>query len=68
MPRHPDPLASPVLRAVRAGDEISVAVEGGFARRRAPTDGVLIALADRDVFVRVDAILEVLQLLGHGAR
>jgi hypothetical protein len=68
MPRRPAPTASPVLRAVRAGDEISIPVEGGFARRAAPSDGLVIELADRDVFVPVDALLEALRLLGHGAR
>jgi hypothetical protein len=68
MPRRPAPAASPVLRAVRAGDEISIPVEGGFARRSAPSDGVIIELAERDVFVPVAALLEALQLLGHGTR
>jgi hypothetical protein len=52
------------IRAVRAGDEISVAVEGGFVRRRAPTDGALVELSERDVFVTADALLDVLRTLG----
>jgi hypothetical protein len=67
MARHPAPtrVESPVVRAVRAGDEITVEVEGGFARRRAPTDGVLIQLVDRDVFVGADALVEALRTLGR---
>lgn len=54
-----------MLRVVRAGDEISVEVEGGFARRRAPSDGVLVQLDDRDVFVGADALAEALRTLGR---
>ena len=57
--------SAPPLRAVRAGDEITVAVDGGFARRRAPTDGIVVQLPDRDVFLPVDAVLEALRLLGR---
>jgi hypothetical protein len=56
---------SPLIRVVRAGDEISVEVEGGFVRRRAPTDGVLVQLEDRDVFVGADALVEALRTLGR---
>jgi hypothetical protein len=67
MARHPAPkrVDSPVVRAVRADDEITVEVEGGFARRRAPTDGVVIQLPDRDVFVGADALVEALRTLGR---
>lgn len=50
---------------MRAGDEISVEVEGGFVRRRAPSDGVLVQLDDRDVFVGADALVEALRTLGR---
>jgi hypothetical protein len=50
---------------VRAGDEITVAVEGGFARRRAPADGIVVQLPDRDVFLPVDTVLEALRLIGR---
>jgi hypothetical protein len=59
MPRPPE------LKPIRAGDEISVPVEGGFARRHAPSDGVLVALPDRDVFLPVDDVLTVLRVLGR---
>ena len=52
------------LRAVRAGDEISVAVEGGFVRRRAPGDGVVIELDDRDLYLPVEALVDALRALG----
>jgi hypothetical protein len=55
----------PQLKPVRAGDEISVQVEGGFARRHAPSDGVLVALPDRDVFLPVDDLVAVLRALGR---
>ena len=59
--RRPSPepaIASPTLRAVRAGDEITVQVLGGFARRRAPSDGVMVQMDDRDVFVTADKQIE----------
>jgi hypothetical protein len=67
MARHPAParVESPVVRAVRANDEITVEVEGGFARRRAPTDGILVQLPDRDVFIGADALVEALRTLGR---
>jgi hypothetical protein len=70
MARHPPPPRShapspPTLRLVRADDEISVEVEGGFVRRRASADGVVIELGDRDVFVTADALVEALQALGR---
>ena len=64
-PSPPSAVPSPILRVVRAGDEISVEVEGGFARRRAPTDGVMVQLDDRDVFVGADALVEALRTLGR---
>ena len=54
-----------MLRVVRAGDEISVEVEGGFVRRRGPSDGVLVQLDDRDVFIGADALVEALRTLGR---
>jgi hypothetical protein len=54
-----------VLRPVRAGQEITVAVEGGFARRAATGDGLLVELPDRDVFLPVDAVIEALRVLGR---
>jgi len=63
----PPPSASePVIRAVRAGEEISVQVDGGFVRRSAPSDGVVIELFDRDVFISAEAMLEALRALGRG--
>jgi hypothetical protein len=56
---------SPVIRAVRAGDEITVQVQGGFARRRAPHDGVVVQLDDRDIFVNADLLVEALRTLGR---
>jgi antitoxin (DNA-binding transcriptional repressor) of toxin-antitoxin stability system len=53
------------MRAVRAGDEIIVEVEGGFVRRLAPADGVVVELADREVFVPADALVEALRTLGR---
>jgi hypothetical protein len=50
---------------VRAGDEITVSVLGGFVRRRAPTDGVVVQLDDRDVFVGADLLVEALRTLGR---
>jgi hypothetical protein len=50
---------------VRGGDDISVEVEGGFVRRRAPADGIVIQLADRDVYVTADALVEALRTLGR---
>jgi hypothetical protein len=66
----PRPPASPrvdsaVVRAVRSGDEITVEVEGGFVRRRAPADGIVIDLADRQVYVSADALVEALRTLGR---
>jgi hypothetical protein len=55
---------NPVIRPVRAGDEIVVQVEGGFVRRPAPADGLVIATAERDVFVTAEDALEALRLLG----
>jgi hypothetical protein len=66
MRRSPGPaVASPVIRAVRAGDEISVSVLGGFVRRRAPSDGVVVQMDDRDVFVTADLLVEALRTLGR---
>lgn len=67
MPRHPPGprVDSPMIRAVRADDEITVEVEGGFARRRAPSDGVVVQLSDKDVFIGADALIEALRTLGR---
>jgi hypothetical protein len=67
MSRHSpsSPVGSPTIRTVRADDEITVPVEGGFARRRAPADGILVQLTDRDVFVTADALVEALRTLGR---
>ena len=62
----PEPaLASPMIRAVRSGDEITVQVLGGFVRRRAPTDGVVVQMDDRDVFVDAEVLVEALRTLGR---
>lgn len=61
----PSGIEAPLLRAVRADDEISVEVEGGFVRRRAPADGIVVELGDRDVFVTADALIEALVALGR---
>jgi hypothetical protein len=58
-------MSKPVLRPVRAGEEIVVAVEGGFVRRAAPADGVVVEIADRDVFLPVDEVLAALSALGR---
>ena len=67
MNRHsPGPrVESQTVRAVRAGDEITVEVQGGFARRKAPSDGVLVQMPDRDVFVGAEALIEALRTLGR---
>jgi hypothetical protein len=66
MRRTPTPaLTSPVIRAVRAGDEITVQVLGGFVRRRSPSDGVVVQMDDRDVFVDADLLVEALRTLGR---
>ena len=59
MPRPPE------LKPIRAGEEISVQVEGGFARKRAPSDGVIVSLPDRDVFVPADDLLTALRAIGR---
>jgi hypothetical protein len=56
---------TPELKPIRAGEEITVQVEGGFARRHAPSDGVMVALPDRDVFLAIDDLLQVLRALGR---
>jgi hypothetical protein len=57
-------MPSPVrVRPIRAGDEISVAVEGGFVRRKAPVDGIAIETPERDIFLPVDSVLEALRQL-----
>jgi hypothetical protein len=62
----PDPaIPAPTIRAVRAGDEITVQVLGGFVRRRAPSDGVVVQMEDRDVFVDADLLVEALRTLGR---
>jgi hypothetical protein len=65
MAQRSEQLSPPVVRAVREGDEISVAVAGGFARRRAPSDGVIIELGDRDLFLPVEALVAALAVLGR---
>lgn len=55
---------TPTLRPVRAGDELTLAVENGYVRRRAPSDGVVIEMPDREVFVPADELLEALRALG----
>lgn len=44
------------VRPVRAGDEITKAVEGGFRRDRASSDGILVVTADRDIFIPLDML------------
>lgn len=51
------------LRPVQTGDDVVVAVEGGFVRRKAPCDGAVIELPDREVFLPAEALIEVLQRL-----
>jgi hypothetical protein len=66
--RRPGPEPSvdaPTIRAVRGGDEITVQVLGGFVRRRAPADGVVVQMDDRDVFVPADLLVEALRTLGR---
>ncbi len=52
-----------ILRPVRAGAPISVEVAGGFVRRPAPADGVVVELADRDVFLPADTLVQALRAL-----
>jgi len=56
---------APVIRSVRAGDDLSVEVEGGFVRRHAPADGVVIETPERDLFVAADELMAVLRALGR---
>ncbi len=58
-------MTPPTVRAVRAGDTISVEVQGGFVRREAPSDGVVIETPDRDIFVPAEALIEALRALGR---
>lgn len=55
----------PLIRPVRAGDEIVVAVEGGFVRRAAQVDGLVVETPERDVFLPVDTVLDALRVLGR---
>jgi len=64
---HPDPNAYQ-LRPVRAGDEYSKAVEGGFRRARAPEDGLVVEQEDRTLFLSRRALLEALGLATNGGR
>jgi hypothetical protein len=65
MARASQAAAGPLVRPVHAGDEISVQVEGGFARRPAPSDGVIVELPDRDVFLAAETLVEALRTLGR---
>jgi hypothetical protein len=67
MPRHhpASPVQSATVRAVRAGDDFTAEVEGGFVRRRVPSDGIVVQLPDRDVFVTAEALIEALRTLGR---
>lgn len=51
------------VRPIRTGDEISVAVEGGFVRRKAPCDGVVVEVPERDVFLPAESLIEALRQL-----
>ena len=45
---------TPRLVLIRAGQPLSVAVVGGFVRRPAPSDGLVVMMADRDVFLPIE--------------
>lgn len=62
-PMRADPLAISV-RPVRQGDEISVMVEGGFHRDRAGSSGIIVATADRDIYIPLDMLTVPLAELG----
>lgn len=57
------PPKGPVIRPVRAGDEIIVEVEGGFVRRPAPCDGLAVETADRELFLPAAAVTHAMKLL-----
>lgn len=52
------------IKAVRTGDVISVAVEGGFIRRPVPSDGLVVSAPDRDLFIATNDVLKALAELG----
>lgn len=39
-------------------------VEGGFVRRHAPSDGLVVQTPERDVFLPVEVVVEAMRLLG----
>jgi len=48
------------LRPVLAGEEYSLAVEGGYVRRPVPADGIVIEEADSEIFLPADKLREAL--------
>ena len=51
------------LRAVLEGDDMVVAVEGGFIRRSVPEDGLVVAIAAEELFLPESKIVEALRAL-----
>ena len=55
----------PTLRPVRTGEEIIVEVQGGFVRRAAAVDGVIVQTDERDLFLPADDLVAALRVLGR---
>ncbi|MDX2020831.1 MAG: hypothetical protein SF187_11365 [Deltaproteobacteria bacterium] len=51
------------LRAVLEGDDMMVAVEGGYIRRAAPEDGLVVATGADEMFLPEGKIVEALRAL-----
>lgn len=51
------------LRAVQEGDDMVVAVEGGYIRRAVPEDGVVVATGAEELFLPESKIVEALRAL-----
>lgn len=51
------------LRAVLKGDDMVVAVSGGFIRREVPEDGVVVATELEELFLPESKVREALQAL-----
>lgn len=51
------------LRAVMEGDDMVVAVEGGFIKRAVPQDGVVVVTDLEELFLPEEKLVEALQAL-----
>jgi hypothetical protein len=51
------------LRAVLEGDDMVVAVDGGYIRRAVPEDGVVVATGAEEMFLPESKIVEALRAL-----